>query len=214
MVEIGKRLNRSITSVITSMEQPLGMAVGNSLEVIESINTLKNQGPEDIEELCLYLGAVALKRSDLASSVKEGEIILKKYLEDGSAFEKFKELVKVQHGDVEALENYNKLPKAATIYPLKSGQSGFVEKVDALKIAKACKVLGAGREKKEDQIDHAVGIVLNKKIGHQIEEGEVLAYIHANSQELLEKAIEIAQEAFVISDTKIAPPELVLQIIE
>lgn len=214
MVEIGKRLKKSITSVITSMEQPLGMAVGNSLEVIESIDTLKNQGPEDLEELCLYLGAVALKKAYLASSITEGKTILKKYLEDGSAFEKFKELVRVQNGDVESLENYDKLPKANIIVPLKADRDGFIGKVDALKIAKACKILGAGRDRKEDTIDYAVGIVLNKKIGHSIKAGEPLAYIHANSEELLNKAIEIAGPAFEISEANVQPTDLVLEIIE
>lgn len=213
MVDIGKRLNKSISAVITSMEQPLGNAVGNSLEVIESIQTLKNQGPEDLTELTLVLGAISLVKLNMAGSIDEAKAILRRHLEDGSAYKKFIEIVKAQGGNINAIENIEHLPCATHLVEVKSEKSGYISNVDALSIAKACKILGAGREKKEDSIDYAVGIVLGKKIGDSVQAGETLAVIHSNCQDSAAEAINLVNKAFSYSEVMPKVPELVYEII-
>lgn len=213
MVEIGKLLNKSIIAVVTSMEQPLGNAIGNSLEVIESIQTLKNEGPEDLTELCLCLAAIALVKAQKASNIEEGKGILRQYLQNGMALEKFKEIIRTQHGDDSVVDNIEKLPQAQFIYELKAQESGYIEKLDALKVAKGCKILGAGRETKEDKIDYSVGVILNKKIADRVEKDEILAKIYANSEELAQKALEMTAEAYVISQIPIESPVLIYEII-
>lgn len=214
MVEIGKRLNKSTICVITSMVQPLGNAVGNSIEVVEAIQTLKNHGPEDLKELCLYLGSIALVKSNKAKDMETAKEILNKHLEDGSAYLKFKEIIKAQEGDTEFVDNTEKLPKAKYILELNSDKDGYVKELDALTIAKSCKTLGAGREKKEDQIDPGVGIIVNKKIGDKVHQGETLATIYANSKESGQYALDIAQKAYKFSDTMPEKPKLIYEIIE
>ncbi|MDD3012199.1 MAG: thymidine phosphorylase [Candidatus Gastranaerophilales bacterium] len=213
MVEIGKRLNKSISVVITSMEQPLGNAVGNSLEVIESIQTLKNQGPEDLKELCLILGAVTLVKLNKAETINDAKRILNCYLEDGSAYNKFKEIVRTQGGDDNAIDNIENLPASKYVIEIKSENDGYIKNVDALNIAKACKFLGAGRMKKGDNIDHAVGIVLNKKIGDEVLKEEILAFVHANSQDFVTEAINLVKKAYNFSETAPKLPELVYEIL-
>jgi len=213
MVEIGKRLNRSITAVITSMDQPLGYAIGNSLEVIESINTLKNQGPKDVTELSLHLGAISLLKAGKCSSIEEGTSMLQKLLENGKAFEKLKEIVKCQGGMVEAIDDIALLPQAEFVVDFVSTQNGYVKTLDALKVAQACKLLGAGREKKEDSIDYSVGVVLNKKIGDCVEQGEVIARIHANSKALAQQALENLEKAYIIDNNPCCVPNLIHKVI-
>ena len=214
MVEIGKRLNKSVTAVITSMDQPLGKAIGNSIEVVESINTLKNQGPEDLKELCLDLGAIALVKSNKATDINAAKDILNKCLEDGSAYNKFKEIVKAQGGDTEVLDYPDRLPKAKYIVEFKCSADGYIQELDALSVAKACKVLGAGREKKGDPIDYAVGIYLNNKIGDKVSKGCVLAQIYTNSEELGNTASEILEKAYKYSDKPVEKPKMIDEIID
>lgn len=213
MVEIGKRLNKSISVIISSMEQPLGNAIGNSLEVIESIQTLKNQGPEDLTELTLLLGAVSLVKSNMAQNIDEAKELLRKHLEDGSAYNKFKEIVATQGGNVDTIDSIENLPTAKYIVEVKSDTSGYVEELDALSIAKSCKLLGAGRDKKEDKIDHSVGIVLNKKVGDEVEICDLLACIYTNSFDLANEAVELVKKAYSFSETKPEKPNLVYEII-
>jgi pyrimidine-nucleoside phosphorylase len=213
MVEVGKRLNKSISVVISSMEQPLGNAVGNTLEVIESIQTLKNQGPEDLTELTLILGAVSLIKSNMAENIDQAKEILRRHLKNGSAYNKFKEIVKAQGGNTDAIDNIEYLPTAKYIVEVKSENSGYISNLDALSIAKACKLLGAGREKKEDNIDYSVGIVLNKKIADKVQQGELLATIHANSTDLADEAVKMVKKAYSFSETMPELPELIYEII-
>lgn len=213
MVGIGKKLGRSITAVITSMEQPLGFAIGNSVEVKESIDVLQGGGPSDVRELTLYLSAIALMHAKKVSTIKEGKEKLAKHLDDGSAFVKFKELVKAQGGNTKSLENVELLPTAKYSIEVQSNKSGYVSKLCAIEVAKACKLLGAGRDKKEDSIDFSVGVLLDKKIGDKVEEGEILGTIKANCLELAEQACVLLFDAFEITDI-IVEPELIYKIIE
>lgn len=214
MVEIGKKLNRSITAVITSMEEPLGLAVGNSVEVIESINTLKDQGPKDVTELTLCLGAISLVNANQANNIEEAQAKLKKHLEDGSAFEKFKEMVKAQNGDETSLDDTSKLPQAKKIIKVLAEKDGYISKVTAIDIAKACKSLGAGRDQKEDNVDHAVGIVLNKKVSDEVKKGETLLEIYSNDENKTKEAFEFINKAICISNEPIKKAELIYRIIE
>lgn len=208
MCEIAKRLGRKLICAITSMEEPLGFAIGNSLEVQEAIDILKGQGPPcDTRSLTLKLGAVAMVEAKKATSIEEAEKILEGYLKDGSAYKKFEQLIAAQDGDLS-----NGLPQAKFQIEVKSQKSGYVKSADALTLAQSAKLLGAGRDKKGDKIDHSVGLVLNKKIGDKVSLGEVLATIHANSENA-EKIIDLVQSAYEISDVEIKKEPLIYKII-
>lgn len=212
MTEIGKRAEKQISCVITSMEQPLGNTVGNGIEVFEAIQTLQNNGPDDLKELCIYLNAVTLLKAGKVKTLEEGKKLLLQKLEDGSAFEKFKEIVKAQNGNLEYLENPEKLFKTKFILQLIAKDSGFISKTDALTVAKASKLLGTGREKKGDTVDYRAGICLNKKIGDKINKGEVLAEIYSDSEEAGNISKKILSEAYEVSPEKPKIPELILKI--
>lgn len=174
MVKIGKKLNKSITAVVTSMEEPLGRAVGNSLEVIEAIEFLKcGDCGDDLANLTYEFAQIATGKT------KEE---LQEIVKSGKALEKFKELISAQGGNQDILEDYSKFSQAKYVVEVKSEKQGFVHKIDAYKIAYACKILGAGREKKTDDIDYSVGIYLNKKCGESCEAGETLYTIYSNDE--------------------------------
>ncbi|WP_423055285.1 pyrimidine-nucleoside phosphorylase [Zhaonella formicivorans] len=203
MVDIGAGVGRETVAVISDMEQPLGYAVGNALEVKEAIATLQGNGPKDLYELCLTLGANMLLLAKKASSAEEARARLQELVEKGAAFNKFKEFVAAQGGDITAVESPdNCLPKARLITEVKAPKAGFIAKINAEEIGFASLVLGAGRETKESSIDLAVGLVLHKKLGDYAQAGDVLAVIHSNDPEktkLAEKkilqAIELSANA-------------------
>lgn len=209
MVEIGKKLNRSITAVVTSMDQPLGYAIGNALEVQESIDTLKGIGPKDLTDLCVYLASIMMLKTQNAETMEEAEKALRESLNNNKAYEKFLEMIESQ-GAVKDFE----LPKAKYLIEVKADNEGYISKTDALTIAKASKILGAGRETKEDPIDYAVGVVLTKKTGDKVSKGETIAVIHANSEQLGNNAIEICQKAFKYSPVPVVIPPLVHKVIQ
>ena len=211
MVAVGKELGRPITAVVTDMEQPLGMAVGHTVEVIEAIETLKGGGPADLIELCLSLGGLALVKAGKAADEKEGRKILEGHLKDGSALEKLGLLIETQGGDRRVLEDYKLMPHAPETFEVLSEQQGkvWVERLDGRKIAEACKLMGAGREKKGDPIDLGVGVVLHAKVGSAVESGKPLATVHANSREQFETARTKVLEAFSFSETEVQEPELI-----
>ena len=214
MVEVAKRLNRSITAVISSMEEPLGHNIGNALEVIESVEVLKGRGAKDLIELTFELGAILLTKSKIVNSKEEALALMKKCIEDGSALDKLKELIKLQNGDNSCIDDYTKLPQAKIIKPLTAIKCGYLKKIKTLELAIACKILGAGREKKTDTIDYAVGVVLNKKVGDKIELGEKLLDIYANDEEKLNEAEKMLKEAFVITEEQTQSEPLIYKIIE
>lgn len=200
MVTIGERVGRKTVAVISEMGEPLGYAIGNSLEVKEAIATLKGEGPEDLTELCLTLGGYMVYLAGQAPSFEQGKNLLKDSLQSGKAFNKLKEFVKSQGGDVRQIEDPSLLPKALKVYELKAEADGFVVEVDALKIGLGAMYLGAGRATKEDKIDHSVGIVIRKKVGEEVKKGEILAELHYNDDKRLPEAQEIALRAFKVSD--------------
>lgn len=209
MVEVGDRLGKHITCVVTSMEQPLGQAVGHSLEVIESIETLKHNGPEDLTELCLALGAVALTKSKIVKDIEEGKKLLEANLDNGTALKKFEDLVKAQGGDVSVLADYSKFKQAKIKYEYKAKKSGNVAKCDALSVARGCKALGAGRDKKDEPINMAVGVIVKKKVSDAVNVGDVLAEVYADSEDQLKQTIDYLDKAYVITDQPVAKPLLI-----
>jgi pyrimidine-nucleoside phosphorylase len=210
--EIGKRLGRSISTVISSMEQPLGNAIGHSLEVKETIQTLKGQGPADLRELSLVLGSVALLDAGICKTLDEARMRLAKTLDDGSALAKFAELIASQGGDVSVITNEDALPKAPGVVSIFSPQTGYVQSLDSLKIAMAAKLLGAGRDKKEDQIDLSVGVVLLKKVGDPVKQREAIAILHTGTKPSETAAVN-ALNAFVIGDVPPSIPALVDEVV-
>lgn len=188
MVSIGKNVGRETVAVISDMDQPLGLAIGNALEVKEAIDTLKGKGPQDLLELCLTMGSMMLLLARKASTVEQAREMLVRTIEDGSAIRKLKEFIAAQGGDVEQVENPELLPKAGHIVEVKSDRAGYVTKIHAQNIGLIAMELGAGRATKEDVIDLAVGVVLNKKRGDVVAVGDTIAYIHANDETRIDKA--------------------------
>lgn len=193
MIEIGKRFNREVVCYLTDMNEPLGLSIGNSLEIFEAIDVLNNKGHYSIREFCIELSAELLVLGKISETIEDARKLVIEKLESGEAFEKFKEMVEAQDG---SLMN---IPKSDFVLELNSDEAGYIYKVNAEIVGEAAMVLGAGREFKEDDIDPAVGIVLTKKVGGHVKKGDTLAYIHTNSFEKGEKAKEMLAEGFSIS---------------
>lgn len=219
MVAVGKKLGKSITAVVTSMEEPLGRGIGNSLEVIESIEFLKGSKcggkcGDDLSELTYEFAAIALVQTSKFKTIPEAKEYLKSIVESGSALDKFRELIATQGGNPAVIDNYNTFPQPKYKVELKSLEEGYIKKIDAYKIATACKLLGAGREKKTDEIDYSVGIYLNKKSGEFCKKGEVLYTIYSNSGDKTLNAQKICSEAYQFCAKKQSGQTLVHKIIK
>jgi len=202
MVDIGTNVGRNTIAIVSDMDEPLGFAVGNALEVKEAIDTLKGKGPKDLYELCMTLGSYMLILAKKADNVETARRILEDTIRTGAALNKFKEFVAAQGGDPEVIDNPELLPKAEHIIEFRAEESGYVNKIVAIEVGLAALVLGAGRETKESQIDLAVGVVLNKKVGDYVEKGEPLAYIHVNDMSKLKDCEERLKKAFKITKEK------------
>ena len=188
MVNIGKSVGRKTIGVISDMDQPLGYAIGNALEVKEAIDLLKGNGPKDLLELTLTLGSYMIICANKAESFEEARTLLLENIKNGKGLEKLKEFVEAQGGDSSLVDDVNKLPKARYIEEVKSDKSGIITKINAEAFGLIAMELGAGRETKESDRDLAVGIVLNKKRGEEVKEGDIIAYIHSNDKDNIEKA--------------------------
>jgi pyrimidine-nucleoside phosphorylase len=182
MVSIGNNIGRKTMAIISDMSQPLGNAIGNALEVKEAIETLQGKGPQDLTDLVLTLGSQMVVLSNKAKDLKEAEAMLKEAINNGSALESFRTFLTNQDGDASVVDDVSKLPKAQYQIELPAQQNGVVTEIIANEIGVASMMLGAGRQTKEDNIDLSVGIVLNKKVGDQVKEGESLLTIHSNSE--------------------------------
>lgn len=189
MEKIGKLAERETVAVITNMDQPLGKYVGNTLEVIEAIEALNGHWQEDVKEVVLLLGANMIKLAGKGDDLEENKVKMLEQIENGEALSKFKELVVKQGGDASYIEDLEKFPKAKYKLPVIATKSGIVNKLNAEEVGKIAMKLGAGRLRKEDEIIKEVGIELNKKVGNNVEIGDILAYIHGNNEELTEKAV-------------------------
>ncbi len=214
MVNIGKILNKSITAVITSMEEPLGRAIGNSLEIIESIEFLKgNIKTGDVAELTYSFASIALLQLGRFKNQNEAKEYLKEIVESGKALEKFKELITAQNGNAEIVDNYDLFDLPSFKIECQSKKNGYVHNIDAYKIAYGCKILGAGRDRKTDPIDYSVGIYLNRKSGEWVNKGDVLYTIYSNDTEKTQIAQKYCDEAFSINENKPSNNNMIYKII-
>lgn len=201
MVSIGNNVGRKTMAVISDMSQPLGAAIGNSLEVQEAIDALRGEGPKDLEELCLALGRQMVYLARKADSLEDAEEKLKEVIRNGKALEKFKEFIQNQGGDPSVVDHPDRLPKAQYLIELPAQQDGVVAELVADEIGTAAMLLGAGRATKESEIDLAVGLMLNKKVGDTVKKGDSLVTIHANRENVddvkqkLYESIRIADHA-------------------
>lgn len=199
MVNIGSNVGKKTVAIISDMDQPLGFAVGNALEVEEAINTLRGRGPSDLLELCLALGSNMVVLAEKAKSLEEARNMLIETINSGKAINKLKEFVVSQGGDASFVDNTDKLPKAKYILPVISDVEGYVSKINAQNIGLIAMELGAGRAMKEDLIDLSVGIVLNKKRGDIIKKGDIIAYVHGNDELKSQKAVEDVLKNYNVS---------------
>ena len=199
MVNIGKKLNKNVKAEITDMNQPLGKAVGNNLEIKEVIETLKGNGPKDLEEICLSSGAIILEQAQLYNDRKEARKALEECIKNGKALDKFKEFVKAQGGDTDYIDHPEKFPVSKNLIEIKSENEGYLKTIDALTIGLGSCHLGGGRMKLGDVIDMSAGIYLNKKVGDFAKKGELLCTLHTNKDNV-ESIIEDVKKAFVFQD--------------
>lgn len=209
MVEIGEGLGHPTVAFITDMDQPLGHAVGNALEVKEAIYTLQGEGPQDLTELCLILGAELLVLAGRVTAPEEGRALLVKLLQSGAGLEKFAHLIEAQGGNPHVIEKVSLLPQAPVVLPVRSPEAGYVHSINCRGIGQLAMVLGAGRATKEDQIDPAVGLEIFKKVGDEVEAGEVIAYVHAPNTDLGQFAVRQVLSCFLLSPEIPEKPPLV-----
>ena len=214
MIEIGKLANRETVCILTNMDEPLGYAVGNSLEVIEAIQFLKGDMPEDVKEVVLELGAYMVQLAGKREDIQENKARLLENIENGKGYEKFIQLVENQGGDSSYIRDIHLFPKANYIEKIYSPKDGYIQSMNAKKIGKIVCDLGAGRIRKEDSIDNAVGIVLNKKVSDKVKKEELLVTIFANSKEKLEEAKKKLIEVIQIENTGIEKPKMILEIMK
>ncbi|MGA9528846.1 MAG: thymidine phosphorylase [Terriglobales bacterium] len=203
MVETGERMGKQMVALITNMDQPLGRMVGNAMEVEECIEVLHGGGPGDLRELCLHLAAWMFYLGGAAKTVAEGKQHASGIIESGQAFERFRQMVELQGGDLSTIDDPSRLPSADHRVDVLSQSEGFVSAIQCEQVGTACVILGGGREKKEDSVDPAVGIVIHKKIGDQVSAGEALCTIHCHSDAQAARAKKLLEETYTISP---APP--------
>ena len=213
MISIGNKLGRDTRAIISSMEQPLGNAIGNALEVKEAIATLKDEGPEDFKELCMHAGSIMLMQGKIASSEQEARALLQENISNGKALEKLIQMVKAQGGNIEQIKHPETLPKAKKQIEFFSKEEGYIQRLNALELGTLAMQIGAGRRVKEDNINHAVGIVLNKKDGDFVQKGDLLAIVHTDT-ELSEEWIHDFYQCFEIDEKEQQKTPLVYKVIQ
>lgn len=210
MISIGKKFNRNMSAFITDMDSPLGNCVGNSIEIKQAIDILKGKLKNDLSELSLDLAAMMIFKAGKADSFDKAKIIAQSKIDDGKALEKFRQVIKMQGGNPEVIDDPDKvLPKAANTIQIKASKSGFVSQMMTRDIGIASMMIGAGRKKKEDRIDHSAGIVLYKKTGDQLKEGENVAELFYNTSDMIQEAVAIMQKSYIISSDKSDRPKII-----
>jgi pyrimidine-nucleoside phosphorylase len=214
MIDIGKLANKETVCIITNMDQPLGTMVGNILEVIEAIEALKGNMQDDVKNVVLELGAYILKLDGKGDNIQENKEKIEQVISNGDAYKKFLQLVENQGGDISYIENTEKFTKAKYKMPVEAVKTGYVQKLNAEEVGKIAMHLGAGRMKKEDNIDYAVGIELLKKVGCQVEQGETIAYIYADDEQKGREAVEKLQQTYEIGEQNVEKVADIIEIIE
>ena len=213
MVETGERMGKEVVALITNMDQPLGSMIGNALEVVEVVEVLRGQGPEDLRQLCLELAGWMLHLGGVSATVEDGKRQSEKLISSGKALAKFRQMVELQGGDPRAIDDPKKLPQAQHTMTISSPRGGYLASLKCEQIGTACVVLGGGRERKEDSVDPAVGIVLHKKIGDAVSTGEPLATIYYNSEARAHRVGELLEESYQIADSRVEKRPLIHRII-
>jgi pyrimidine-nucleoside phosphorylase len=213
MVETGERMGKQVVALITDMDQPLGSMIGNALEVVEVVEVLRGEGPEDLRRLCLELAGWMLYLGGVSATVEDGKRQSEKLISSGKALDRFRQMVELQGGDPRAIDDSRKLPRAQHTITISSPRGGYLASLKCEQIGTACVVLGGGRERKEDSVDPAVGIVLHKKIGDTVSAGELLATIHYNSEARAQRACELLEESYQIADSPVEKRPLIHRII-
>ena len=214
MNRIGKLADKETICIITNMDEPLGSAVGNNLEVIEAINALNGKMADDLKEVILELGAYMIKLAGISEDIDKNKEMILENIQNKKAYNKFVELVENQGGDISYIEDTTKFAKAKYIVPVICKKDGYVEELNARKVGEISGALGAGRVRKEDDIDETVGVMLCKKVSDEVRTGDILAYVHANNEELSAKAVKDLEEVYKIGDIKPKRLEVILGIVK
>jgi pyrimidine-nucleoside phosphorylase len=213
MVGIGRRMDKKVQALITDMNQPLGYAVGNALEIMEASQTLQNAGPSDLTKLSLELAARMIFLGKKSATLEEARLIAEKHLVDGSGYKKLKAVVAAQGGNPQALDKFELLPNATGMREITSPRAGYVSIINAQDIGSASNMIGAGRDKKDDAIDPAVGIILEVKVGEKVDAGSVLCRLYYTKEDRVEEAADMVEDAFRVSGNKPNPRELILEVV-
>ena len=213
MVAIGRRMDKRVQALITDMNQPLGYAIGNALEIMEVSQTLQNAGPVDLTRLSLELAARMIFLGKITKTLDEAREMAQARLLDGSGYRKFKDVIKAQGGNPLVLDKFELLPNALGAREISSPRAGFVSAINAEDIGRASSMIGAGRNKKEDEVDPAVGVILEVKVGQRVEAGGVLARLYYTKEDGLEEAAELIEDAFHVSSNTAEERELILEVV-
>jgi pyrimidine-nucleoside phosphorylase len=213
MVAIGRRMDKKVRALITDMNQPLGFAVGNALEIMEASQTLQNAGPDDLTKLSLELAAHMIHLGKKAATLEEARRIAEQHLVDGSAYKKFKTVVAAQGGNAQALDRFELLPNATGMREIASPRAGYVSSILAEDIGIASNMIGAGRDRKDEAIDPAVGVILEVKVGEKVDVGSVLCRVYYTKEDHVEEAAEMVEDAFRISGQKPDERQVILEVV-
>lgn len=213
MITIARRADLRAQALITDMNQPLGMAIGNALEVMEVSQTLQNDGPEDLTRLSIELAARMIFLGKAAETLDDARILAQNLLVDGAAYRKFKEMIAAQGGNPQVLDRFEMLPNATGAMEVNSPRGGYITAIDAEEIGLASSMIGAGRDTKEDTIDPAVGVVLEAKVGTRVEAGSVLCRLYFTKEDRVREAADRIEDAFRISTAPPEPRELILEVV-
>jgi pyrimidine-nucleoside phosphorylase len=200
MVETGQRMGKQVVALITDMDQPLGNRIGNALEVVECVEVLRGDGPDDLRELCLEFAGWMLHLGGVSRTVEEGKRQSSRLLSSGDALEKFRQMIELQGGDARVIDDAKRLPQAQHTMQVVSANSGYLVSMQCEQIGTACVILGGGRERKEDSVDPAVGIVLHKKVGDPVAAGEPLATIYYNAEARAQRARHLIEQSCEVAD--------------
>lgn len=213
MVGIGRRVDKRVQALITDMNQPLGYAVGNALEVMEVSQTLQNAGPADLTRISLELAARMIFLGKITKTLDEARELAQGKLLDGSGYQKLKEVIAAQGGNPQVLDRFELLPNATGAQEITTSRGGYISAIDAELIGQASAMIGAGRNTKDDSIDPAVGVILEVKVGQKIEAGSILCRLYHTGDEHLEEAAELVEDAFRISQQPVDERDLILEVV-
>jgi len=211
MVETGERMGKKVVALITDMDQPLGRMIGNALEVVEVVEVLRGEGPEDLRQLCIELAGWMLHLGGVADEVEDGKTQSEKLIASGKGLDRFRQMVELQGGDPRVVDDAKKLPQARHTTIVSSPKNGYLASLQCEQVGTACVILGGGRERKEDSVDPAVGIVLHKKVGDAVSVGETLATIHYNAETRAARAQQLLEASYQIADLPVREKRPLIQ---